>query len=263
MLHKKNDIKRIISNDKIWYKKIWSLDIKNMSWVEETKAQVDFIWNALGLTGKENILDLGCGYGRHSLELSKKGCNVIGVDITKDYVEDANKSANDQNLSAEFIHSDIRDIKFTNEFDIVLNMADGAIGYLENDKENLKIFQVAGEALKSKGKQLIDICNAGYAKKYFPTRNWEIGKHAISLSDFDWDDEKSLMFYGGLKIEFQKEINRPLEIMCNPIRLYGIPELNEIYNKNGMRYLEYFGNFDLNTKGSDDIFQIQVIAGKE
>jgi len=257
-----NDIKRIISNDKNWYKKIWSLDIKNMSWVQETKSQVDFLWNALGLSGKERILDLGCGYGRHSLELAKRGCSVVGVDITKDYVEDANKNAKQENLSAEFILSDIRDIDFTQEFDIVLNMADGALGYLENDEENLKIFQVAARALKSKGKQLIDICNAGYAKKYFPTRNWEIGENAISLSDFDWDDEKSLMFYGGLEIEFQKDLQRPLEIICNPTRLYGIPELTEIYKKNGMKYLESFGNFNIKTKGSDDILQIQVISQK-
>lgn len=259
----RNDIKRVISDDKTWYKKIWSLDIKNMSWVEETKFQVDFLWDSLGLTGKERILDLGCGYGRHSLELAKRGCNVVGVDITKDYVDDANKSANDEILSAEFIHSDIRDIDFTDEFDIVLNMADGALGYLENDEENFKIFQVAAKALKSKGKQLIDICNAGYAMKYFPTRNWEIGTKEIALSDFDWDNEKSIMYYGGLQLEFMKVLNQPLEIHCFPTRLYGIPELKEIYRKNGMKYLEYFGNFDVMTKGSDDILQIQVIAEKK
>ena len=47
-------------------------------------------------------------------------------------------------------------------------MADGAIGYLENDNENLKIFSVIANALKSGGKSVIDICNAGYAKKTFP-----------------------------------------------------------------------------------------------
>ncbi len=259
----KNDIKRIISDDKTWYKKIWTLDIKNMSWVEKTGAQVDFLWNALGLTGKEKILDLGCGYGRHALELARKGCKVIGVDITKDYVDYANQSARNENLSAEFIHSDIRNINFSNEFDIVLNMADGAIGYLENDEENLIIFSVAAKALKNKGKQLIDICNAEFARKNFPERNWEIGERGISLSAFDWDDDKSIMFYGGLQLEYQKVLDRPLEIIYHPTRLYGIPELTEIYNKIGMRYLEYFGNYDLKTKGSDGIFQIQVIADKE
>ena len=32
---------------------------------------------------------------------------------------------------------DMRDVSFCQEFDLVLNMADGAIGYLENEMENL------------------------------------------------------------------------------------------------------------------------------
>lgn len=41
---------------------------------------------------------------------------------------------------AEFIQMDRRDVAFENEFDVVLNMAEGAIGYLENNAENLRIF---------------------------------------------------------------------------------------------------------------------------
>ncbi len=44
-----------------------------MGWVEETKAQVDFISSALKINGGERILDLGCGFGRHQLELAKGG----------------------------------------------------------------------------------------------------------------------------------------------------------------------------------------------
>ena len=30
-----------------WYKKIWTLSIQNMSWVEDTKRQVDFLIDKL------------------------------------------------------------------------------------------------------------------------------------------------------------------------------------------------------------------------
>lgn len=49
-----------------WYKKIWTLDIKDMSWVEETKSQVDFLIQICKLQGTERILDLACGFGRHA-----------------------------------------------------------------------------------------------------------------------------------------------------------------------------------------------------
>ena len=134
-----------------WYKKIWTLDIQNQSWVEDTKHQVDFLVEKLEIKGNEKILDLACGFGRHSLELARRGYDVTGVDITPEYVEYATTQAQAENLNARFICSDIRDVNFINQFDIVLNMADGAIGYLENEEENLKIFRIISKALKPGG----------------------------------------------------------------------------------------------------------------
>jgi len=72
-----------------WYKNIWTLNIKNDSWVEDTQNQVEFIIKTLDLKGNERILDLACGFGRHALSFARKGFRVTGVDITKAYIEDA------------------------------------------------------------------------------------------------------------------------------------------------------------------------------
>ena len=44
-----------------------------MSWVEDTNRQVDFLIKQLHLKGTEKILDLACGFGRHSLEFARRG----------------------------------------------------------------------------------------------------------------------------------------------------------------------------------------------
>ena len=98
--------------EKDWYKKIWTLDIKNQSWVEDTKRQVDFLIEKLKLKGIERILDLACGFGRHSLEPARRGYDVTGVDITPEYIEYATKQAQIEKLNASFICSDIRDVSF-------------------------------------------------------------------------------------------------------------------------------------------------------
>ncbi len=139
-----------------WYKHGWNLDIMNQSWTENTVSQVDFIIKTLELNGNEKILDLACGYGRHALEFAKRGYEVVGVDITKQYVDYGNEQAKKHHFPAHFIQSDIRQVPFENEFDVVLNMADGAIGYLENDEENYKIFEVISKALKPGGKHYMD-----------------------------------------------------------------------------------------------------------
>ncbi len=75
--------------DPQWYKKIWSLDIQDMSWVEDTLPEVDFVVEALQLRGQERVLDLACGFGRHALELARRGYAVVGVDITAAYIDEA------------------------------------------------------------------------------------------------------------------------------------------------------------------------------
>ena len=113
--------------EKDWYQKSWRLDIQNMSWVEDTNRQVDFLIKQLQLKGTEKILDLACEFGRHSLEFARRGYDVTGIDITPAYIDYANEQAKKENLNAKFLCQDIRGITFDKEFDVVLNMADGAI----------------------------------------------------------------------------------------------------------------------------------------
>ena len=91
------------SMKKDWYKKGWTLDIQNMSWVEDTNRQVDFLIKQLQLKGTEKILDLACGFGRHSLEFARRGYDVTGIDITPVYIDYANEQAKKENLNAKFI----------------------------------------------------------------------------------------------------------------------------------------------------------------
>lgn len=257
-----SDIKKTNSGDPQWYKKIWGLDIQEMSWVEQTESQVDFLWDILQLDGRERVLDLACGFGRHSLELASRGCKVVGVDITPEYVEEARKQAKERGIDAEFICADLRDLRYRDEFDIALNLADGAIGYLEDENENLKIFDLIASALKPGGKHVMDVCNGGYAARHFPSRNWVFGNQSLSLADFEWDEQRSRMFYGGIEFKYGETLTRPEEIRSNPTRLYNLQELSEIFQRRGMQIQKAFGNFDKTVLATDDIFQIQVFSQK-
>ena len=226
-----------------WYSKVWTLDIKNHSWVEDTKNQVDFIIDTLGLQGTERILDLACGFGRHSLEFARRGYEVVGVDITKAYIEDANKEVSLQTLTAEFLCLDIREVSFQNEFDVVLNMADGAIGYLENDTENLKIFDVIARALKPGGKHVMDIMNADYADSHFPCKLFDAGEHGLTLSQFEWDKETGIMIYGQIDTLYGTPLPKPVFDEGCPTRLYHPIEIQNILGARGMHILHTYSDF--------------------
>ena len=244
-----------------WYRKIWTLDIQNQSWVEDTKRQVTFLIDELKLEGGEKILDLACGFGRHSLELARRGFAVTGVDITPAYIQYAKEQAESEGLDARFLCADIREVGFESEFDLVLNMADGAVGYLENDAENRKIFAVVSKALKPGGWHFMDIMNGSYAEKHFPCKLWDAGEMGLTLSNFEWDDKTRTLIYGQLDFEYGKALKKPEMTEGNPIRLYTLTEIAEIMSSVGMKVINSYADFTGKPSSDKDI-QLMVYSQK-
>lgn len=250
---------KAMEND--WYRKIWTLDIQDQSWVEDTKRQADFLIEKLGLKGGERILDLACGFGRHSLELARRGFDVTGIDITPDYIHYAAEQAEKKHLPARFICSDVRSADYENEFDAVLNMADGAIGYLENDEENLKIFKVVSKALKHGGKHFMDIMNGSYAETHFPCKLWDEGEKCLTLSNFEWNSSTKTLIYGQLDYRYGEPLPKPEMTEGNPIRLYSIGEIKDIFSSLGMKVSDSYADFGGKPSSDNDI-QLMICSEK-
>ena len=242
-------------------KSTWTLDIMNMSWVENTEKEVDYLIRTMALTGTERVLDLACGFGRHSLAFAARGFDVVGVDFTPEYIDDARKSARERRLDAEFILADIRDVSFATEFDVVLNLADGAIGYLENDVENLKIFDRIADALKPGGKHFMDVCNRAHAEYCFPKRAWEAGSRTLSLADLDWDADTKRMLYKESVIPYGKAMERPALSTTYSIRLYDAKEIRDILACRGLTIERTFSDFN-GTPASHRKLQLMVYSTK-
>lgn len=72
----------------------------------------------------EKILDLGCGTGNFSLKLSKMGCQVTGVDISRNMLNLAREKASRLSSSARFLEMNGYQLQFEDQsFDSVLSMA--------------------------------------------------------------------------------------------------------------------------------------------
>lgn len=252
-----------------WYKENFTLAIKNATWVENTRDEVDFIVNIMELSGTERILDLACGFGRHSIELSKRGYPVVGVDIMPELIEEAERLALAENLVAKFICADLRNVSFDNEFDVVLNIGEGAIGYLEDDDENQKIFDLISSSLKIGGKHFMEILNAEHAEMYFPKKSWYIGEKILSLEEYQWDKENRRMLIGGLPVRFGEVAVRPESadmVAGASIRAYSFNEIEQILKQGQMiirkAYGNSFGKFSKNTPVSNREMQLLIYSEK-
>lgn len=134
-----------------WYLKYWVRPITP----QKTDREVDAIVKFLELTCDGKVLDLCCGQGRHSLELARRGYQVVGLDLSENLLAESRRLADQENLPVKFMRADMRDVPFDKEFDGIFNFYT-AFGYFESDRENQAVLDGVGRALKPGGRFLLD-----------------------------------------------------------------------------------------------------------
>lgn len=103
-----------------------------------TMGECDFIEKEIGYNKYLRILDIGCGTGRHSTELAKRGYHVTGIDLSDSMLEKAGENAKRQRVQVAFEKHDARRLPFTSEFDIALMICEGAFPLMETDEMNFQ-----------------------------------------------------------------------------------------------------------------------------
>ena len=81
--------------------------------------RLEYISSRVEIKNKK-ILDIGCGGGILSEELSKMGAKVTGIDSSKKSINTAKKHANEQNLDIEYINGSILDKRNLGHYDCVV-----------------------------------------------------------------------------------------------------------------------------------------------
>jgi 2-polyprenyl-3-methyl-5-hydroxy-6-metoxy-1,4-benzoquinol methylase len=137
-----------------------------------TEQEVAFLVDALDLGPGCRVLDAGCGPGRHSLGLAARGMEVIGVDLSPEFVELARASADALGVAnrASFRVGDLRELACDAEFDAVICLCQGGFGLLGGGQDEAAVLARLGAALRPGGRLALSAFNA-----YFMLRHLEEG----------------------------------------------------------------------------------------
>jgi SAM-dependent methyltransferase len=123
---------------------------------QEAHRFIDNLSHFLDFSPKNQILDLACGRGRHSIYLNSKGLHVTGVDIAPENIAFAKQFENER---LHFVVHDMREPFRENAFCHVLNLFT-SFGYFDTEGENINVVCSATKALRKGGKLVIDFFNA-------------------------------------------------------------------------------------------------------
>lgn len=149
-------------NKKKWYETLfenYGQQYDTEIFTQGTIGECDFIEQELKNDKTLKLLDVGCGTGRHSIELSKRGYSVTGVDLSESMLSKAREKAAQQNLSIDFQQQDARNLPFEEEFDVAIMLCEGAFPLMETDEMNFQILRNVTKLLKKQGKFIFTTLN--------------------------------------------------------------------------------------------------------
>ena len=201
----------------------------------------------------ENLLDLACGQGRHSLAFSKLGLKVIGLDLSFESIEYAKKFETD---NLQFFVHDMRKVFRVNYFDYVCNLFT-SYGYFQNKNDNVLAAKAIYACLKHNGKFLIDFVNKSYALNNIHSNPKE-EKKLQGVHFFIERFYQNNQFVKKIQVK-DAELNFSFEERVNSFEL---DELKDIFEKVGFKFLQVYGNYDFSEYNKEESPRMILIFEK-
>ncbi len=202
----------------------------------QTKREADFIEESFALGENARVLDLACGFGRHAIELCRRGLEVVGLDLSMPLLQKALNEAQKQSLSIKFLHGDMRDLSFEQIFDACY-VWQTSFGYFD-DQTNFRVLRGIHRGLRPGGRLLIDVLNRDHIVTDMPHRLWWEGVNCVFLEEVELDHRTSVLH---TKRSFIYEDGTPPLEQNTYIRVYALHELRQLLQAAGFVVREVSG----------------------
>ncbi len=206
-------------------------DVQRAFWsAEKTREQVDFIERELGLRAGADVLDVPCGEGRISLELSARGHRVVGLDRAAGLAGDARRLAAERGLAAEFHVGDMRALPWTARFDAAISFWT-CVGYGE-DTDDERYFAAVWAALRPAGVFLVDAFPLEAFLSRFQARSWNRIGDTILLEERGFDAERCRATCAWT---FARDCR--VQTVNTSLRVYSCRELSDLLRRAGFSHV--------------------------
>ncbi|MFN2149939.1 MAG: class I SAM-dependent methyltransferase [Anaerolineales bacterium] len=241
------------SQDEFW--ELFEPILFDQDRLERARAEVERIVRLVGATQGERVLDLCCGPGRHSLELSRLGYEVVGVDRTASFIQKAKAEAASKQLPIAFLVGDMREFRQPSAFHLVMNLF-GSFGYFEDPAEDRRVVENAYASLIPGGKFLIETMGKEIAARDFREKDWSEVDDGFILAERKPLQHWSRMQTRWILLKGDRRIEHTVTV-----RSYSAEELASLLLQCGFQEIRVFG--DLQGSDYDQNASRLVIVGKK
>lgn len=250
---------------KQWYETLfenYGEKYDNECFAQGTIGECDFIEKEINHNKTLKIIDIGCGTGRHTIELSKRGYSMTGIDLSESLLERAREKAKQNGLKINFLKHDARNLPFNKKFDVAIMMCEGGFPLMETDEMNYEILKNVSQSLKENAKFIFTTLNGLFpifnSIEEFCASNIDDGNATYHKNTFDL---MTFRDYNITKVEDDNGIEKELE--CNE-RYYIPSEITWLLKTLGFTKIEIFGAklgaFSREDKLKTEDFEMLVIA---
>jgi ubiquinone/menaquinone biosynthesis C-methylase UbiE len=206
------------------------------------KMIVQFCIEVLDLGKGDEVLDIACGAGEHSIAFAKAGMVPTGFDIAPRLIEVGTESAKEKKVDVNFFVGDMREINFTQRFQGAVIMSH-SFGFF-NHEENRLVLQGTYNSLLDGGRLLLDLMNPFNVPRFQKT--WTKLNHGYLLSEPHTMDATSGQLRGRPAIFIDISNNRIVQMnedamSNNDIRMYSALEIRDLLDDVGFKKIEFYG----------------------
>lgn len=245
---------------KPWYEQSFGSDYmlvyKHRNWENANKEAAKMIaW--LQLAKGAQVLDIGCGMGRHALALADLGYSVTGMDLSHILLDEAHR--HDEEGLVEWVNGDMRELPFeAGSFDATVNLFT-SFGYFTVEEENVNVLRHIRRVLRPNGSFIIDFLNPIYVAQTLVPRSERLDEETGLLIQ----EARSITngwVQKGISVSNPQAEEKPRRYL-EQVRLYKLEWFEENLEASGLALEKLYGNYD-GSKYEPEVSPRMIMTGR-
>jgi ubiquinone/menaquinone biosynthesis C-methylase UbiE len=229
-----------VTDEQAWDRLFDELYLKTYAPLQESEQAETMAREAIALARCEpgaDVLDVPCGFGRHSLVLAQDGYRVVGLDRSTVLLDEARRRSPGADWP-RWVSGDYRELPFDDaSFDAVLHLFSSFGYYSEADDE--RMFAGFRRVLRPDGRLVLETMHRDRLVEIFQPRSWdELPDGAVLLQSHSFDPVPGLI---RTDHTYWPRGGDPVK-MTYELRVYTATEVKNLLEHAGFSAIDVYGS---------------------